>query len=116
MTYKINGTTLLAQPSEVTWIGRDILGIAANGHPIYPSLRTCQFQWDAMTVADYSQLLGFYTAQGVSGSSVVEMPKYNSTSYGFYAYTGCIIQEPSPESYFAEHLLNVVLVITGVRA
>jgi len=116
MTYKINGTEITLQPTIGRWLSRDILGIDGNGHAIYPGVYQFELQWQLEDVSEYYQLLSFFDGLTATGTVVVDLPKLRSSTYTFYAYTGCVIQEPDFGGYFTEHTKQVKLLVTNIRA
>jgi len=115
MTYKINGTDLTLQPTSGRWMPKDILGTDGSGHPIYSSLGEFQMKWELISPADFEQLNAFFV-NTVGGSYIVaELPKFDSSSYNFYGYTGCVLHAPEVAEYFSEYVMNAILVITGIR-
>ena len=116
MTYKINGTELTLQPTNGKWLPKVLMGVDGNGHPIYSAMRDFQLTWQLISPADFNQILLFFNAVITTGSAVAELPKFNSSTYTFYAYTGCVLQEPELAEFFNEYLTNATMVITGIRA
>lgn len=112
---KIQGTLLNLQPSSHNWIPRNSLGIDGGGHPIYPSVREYELKWDLMSISEYDQLINFYNAVSSTGSVVVDLPRYNNSSYTFYSYTGCTLQEPEIGGFFEECVQDVTLLILKIR-
>ena len=113
--FKINGTSLTLQPSSHKWLGRDNLGADGLGHPMYPAVREYELRWDAMTPAEFAQVQGFYDFVSSTGTVVVDLPKYANSTYSFYTYSGCVLQEPSFGGYFEENLQDVTLLILNIR-
>ena len=115
MTYKIDGTELNLQPTSGRWIENTSYGIDGRGHPVYSSLREFEISWDLIDIDDLDQIYSFYETCVLSGGSVVELPKYSYSSYSFYAYTGCVLYEPTVEQYFQEYVTNVRLLIAHIN-
>lgn len=115
MPYKINGTTLALQPEAGKWSETRSLGIDGNGHPIYPAVREYELVWGLMSVPEFNELYNFFLAQGVTGTVVAEIPQYNSATYTYYAYTGCVMHEPTAGEYFETYRKDVKLLIAKVR-
>jgi len=42
------------------------------------------------------------------------LPKYDSTTYVFYAYSGCCLYEPERGSYFSEYITETVFIIGNI--
>lgn len=114
MTYKLNGVELLIQPTSGRWIPRTAIGRDGRGHPIYPGVREFEMRWDLMYPSGTSQLQVVFDQVIVTGSAVVDLPRYNYPTYEFYAYTGCVLNEPEINAYFAENVTSVVMFISNV--
>ena len=114
MTYKVNGTEISTQPTTGRWMPRDSIGIDGNGHPIYVGVRRFELKWQLIDPATFNQLIGFYNSVAGTGSAVVDLPEYAKSTYAFYSYTGCIIEEPQIDAYFTQHHLNASLLITNI--
>jgi len=117
MTYKIDGVEFTLQPTSGRWLPRRSLGIDGNGHFIYPSVYEFEITWGIQSQAEWDQVLeDFFDAVTVTGSAVVELPEYRSPTYQFYAYTGCVIDEPQMSAYFNEHPTAVKMIVRKIRA
>lgn len=114
-TFKIDGIELLLQPTAHHWLARDILGIDGAGHPVYPGVREYELRFQLGGPSDYSQLQDFYEQIRVTGSVVVELPRYGYPDYVFFAYSGCNLHEPDFGGYFTEHLEEITLLVTNIR-
>jgi len=115
MTYKVNGVEITLQPTTGRWLGRAVLGVTGLAHPVYPSLRSYELVWGAMTPAEFNQLQTFFNAVITTGSAVVDLPQYGASTYTFYSYSGCALQEPEASVYFTEHQMDVTLIINKVQ-
>jgi len=115
MTYKINGTELVIQPTKGRWMDRQPVDIDGWGHPIYPPYRQFEMSWQLGTMEQADQLRDFFLAVGSTGTVVVDLPKYATDPYAFYAYTGCVLQEPSYGTFFTEHHTDIMLLVTRIR-
>jgi hypothetical protein len=115
MTYKINDTELLIQPTDAHWISRESLARDGVGHNIYPGIYQFEMTFQLEFTSGTSQLQDFYDAVAVTGTAVVELPRYNYPTYEFFAYSGCVIDEPIFDNYFAEHQRSVKLLISNIR-
>lgn len=113
--YRINGSDFLLQPTTGKWMPRQPLGIDGNGHTIYPALREFQLTWQTIDLASYNQLLTWFNGIGSTGTSVVDLPQFGASTYTFYSYTGCVLQEPVVEEYFMENELRASMFILGIR-
>lgn len=114
MTVKINGTTLAAQPASITWIDRESIGITGNGHGVYPGLRSCELRWDFLSASEFEEIHDFFENNNITGTVVVDLPKYKNTSYGDYSYSGTVLREPTFSEYFEQHYSNVSLLIVRI--
>src|SRR5512139_239587 len=103
MTYKVGGTEISIQPTSGRWIPRDVIEYDGNGHPIYPRLREFELRWQLLDDTTTNQLQTFFNSVGVTGSVVVDLPKYGDSTYAFYAYSGCVLNEPEFGRYFVEN-------------
>ena len=115
MTIKINGTELTLQPTSHGWIPKDRLGTGGAGHGFYAPVQEYELTWELVPLSDMYQIIDFFDTIGVTGTAVVELPKYKSTTYTFYPYSGCIINNPEVSSYFEQHETNVRLVVSNIR-
>lgn len=115
MTYKINGTELLLQPTTGRWLPREMLGVNGFGHPIYPAVREFEITWQLKGPSEANQLQNFFNSVGSTGTSVVELPQYAAATYVFYAYSGCVLHEPNYGEFFTQNILNVSLMISNIR-
>jgi len=112
-TYAINGTEFLA-PTSHRWIEREKLGNDGNGRPIYPSVGDFELSWELMSVADLQVLIDFARASQ-TGTVVADLPQWGAAGYLFYSYSGTYVNHPVAESYFAEHVQGVTVIINNVR-
>ena len=113
--YQINGTPFTTQPESGQWQARKILSLDGNGHPVYPPSREFVIQWSYLSAADLDQIIGFFSACGVTGSAVVTLPQWNKDPYTYFDYTGCIVQEPVIGAYDFFYATQVKLTITNIR-
>jgi hypothetical protein len=116
MTYKINGVELSTQPTSGNWLPRNVVGTDGNGHNVYPPNYQFEITWNLTYPSDFYQVLQMFDNLAITGSCVVDLPKYRSATYAFYSYTGCVVQEPEISPYFAENITDVKLLITNIRA
>lgn len=115
MTYKINGTDFLLQPTTGQWLDRELLGMDGNGRPIYSATRNFEVRWGAKTTTEFNQLKNFFDSVGTTGSLVVDLPMYGDATWQFESYTGCFVREPTASPYFQEHYMDVHLLVTNIR-
>jgi hypothetical protein len=117
MPYKINGTTILTQPTAGGWVARETLGVDGNGHAIYPSLREFEMVWDYIDLDTSHQLQDFYDTVSNTGTISVDLPLFNDVgATGTYqTYSGCVMREPEFGQYFEYHRGDVKLLIVRIR-
>ena len=116
MTYKINNTELLLQPTSGRWLARRELGTDGAAHPVYSGIREYLLTWGGMSPAQYSQLQGFFNVVITTGTASVDLPHHANSTYGFRTYSGCTLSEPSQDApYFTENYLDVSLTIRKIN-
>ena len=115
MTYKIGGVEFPIQPTTGHWVDRPIFGITGDGHAMYPGVREFEIRWGLLDATGTNQLWNFFNAILVTGTAVVELPKYASPGWIFYAYTGCLVREPGFGAYFNQHTQDVTLIVSQIR-
>jgi len=115
MTYKINGVEFTLQPTEGLWVFPDFIGIDGNGHPIYPATKQFEITWSLISAADAKQIYDFVAAIGSTGTAVVDLPDYNSSTYTFKSYSGCVLYFPSVGPYFYEHQTDLTLIVGNIK-
>jgi hypothetical protein len=115
MSYKIGGTELLIQPTSGRWLPRESLARDGAGHSVYPGVYQFEMTFQLEFTSGTSQLQDFYDAVAVTGTAVVDLPRYNYPTYEFFSYSGCVIDEPVFDSYFAEHQQEIKLVVSNIR-
>lgn len=114
-SYAVNGTEITIQPTSGKWIPREPLGVDGNGHFIYPPYREFEMNWGLIDSDEANQLQNFFNSIGLTGTAIVDLPKYADLDYTFFSYSGCVLQEPSFGDYFTEHPMDVTLTITKIR-
>lgn len=114
MTYKVNGTEISIQPTTGKWVNRENIGVDGNGRTVYVGVRAFELKWQALDPATFYQLHNFFNAVVVTGTAVVDLPEYAKSTYAFYSYTGCVINEPEIGEYFSQNHLNASLLITNI--
>lgn len=115
MTYAINGVSLTLQPTRGQWMPRTVLGIDGNGKAVYAPYRQFQMSFDLTSQSDFDELRTYFDSLSVTGSLIVDLPRWDTTTYGFRSYTGCLIREPEGANYFTKYKQNVTLLITNIR-
>lgn len=113
-TYAINAVDIC--PESARWNDRNILGVDGNGHPIYPSLREFEFGWGFLSMADYNVLQSARNLVGSTGTITVDLPDLSTSDFRFTRYSGTIVHEPSVGAYFVDHVSDVRLIISKIRA
>lgn len=115
MTYKIQGTELLIQPTSGRWMPRESLARDGWGHNVYPGVYQFEMVFGLEFPSGTAQLQDFFDSVNVTGTAVVDLPRYNYPTYEFFSYSGCVIDEPTFERYFTEHQTSVKLLISNIR-
>ena len=112
---EINGVPLLTQPTEIIWQKRDILGYDGTGHVIYAAHRAAQLKWDLMSVEDFGLLRENYESQSATGTVLINLPMWASTTFGFTGYVANM-HEPEVDAYFMGYLQKVSVMLTRILA
>ena len=115
MTYKVNGTEFVLQPTSGRWVQRNELGRSGSGHPIYSGVREFELVFQLASTSDFNQLQTWFNAVGNTGTVVVDLPQYGAVTYTFFSYTGCVINEPVMDAYFSQYHTNVSMLITNIE-
>jgi hypothetical protein len=115
MTFKINSVPFVVQPSSHHWVSRPSLGFDGGGHPMYVAVRSYEMSWDFMNISGAMQIQNFYNLCSVSGTVIVDLPAFQAGSYVFKSYTGCVLQEPTFDTYFNEFEQTLKLVVNNIR-
>ena len=113
-TYAVNGTDFLMQPTTGRWLPRPLVGITGDGHPVYPQTREYELRWTLDTPADFDQMRLWFESCFITGTLVIDLPQWDSSTYTFRSYTGCVLYEPEQNVYFAEHHTDVVMIVGSV--
>lgn len=113
-TYALNGTDFLIPPTTGRWRERTPLDFSGDGHPTYPAIREFEIRWNLIDQASVNQAHTWFE-QTISGTVSLDLPAYNSSSYVFQTYSGCILYEPGRGSYFSEHTTEFVLIAGSIR-
>jgi len=109
-----NGSVLITQPSTHGWNQRDSVGIDGNGVEVYVAPREYSLKFDLLDTDEFNQIYTLFLAQGVTGSLVSTLPKWNASPYQWYQYSGTIIREPTYEGYFQNYYQNVYLLVVRI--
>ena len=115
MSWKINGIDFVLEPTSFRWLTRNSYGEDGWGHPVYVAPREFELKWNLISPTGANQLQNFFNAIGSTGTAVVEIPQYAAPTYVFYAYTGCVVHEPTWGSYFAQNYSDCTLLITNIH-
>lgn len=113
-TYAINAVDIC--PEGARWNDRDAIGIDGDGHPIYPTFREFEFNWGLLSMADYNVLYSARNLVGSTGTVTVDLPDLTKNDFRFTRYSGTIIHEPSVGAYFVDHVSDVRVLVTKIRA
>jgi hypothetical protein len=112
-SYAINGVEL-SQPSTGKWLGRENLGTDGNGRTIYPVLRSYLLSWDLMSTLELNQIIN-WNLSSVTGTVIMDLPKWGDANYTFYSYSGTVSKEPEVGEYFVTYVTNVSWEINNIR-
>lgn len=115
MPIAINGTDLLMQPTEHGWVARDEVGVSGDGHSIYSATREYRLVFNLESAANMNQIVAFFNAVSTTGTITATLPQWNSATYTFANYSGCVLREPSFSNYFEEHAEQVSFQIANIR-
>lgn len=113
-SYAINGTELTIQPTSGRWIPQNSLGTTGAGVPIYPRVREFELRWNLSDVALANSVRSYFAALQYTGTVVIDLPKYTASDYQFFSYSGCSLYQPEYGNYFAEHLMDVVMIVGNI--
>jgi hypothetical protein len=113
-TYAIFGTEFTIQPTYGQWVNRNPIGISGDGHEIYGRTHEFECYWSLVSQDAIQQLNNYFLQVGISGTLVIALPEYGSSTYEFINYTGCTISELERRDYFSEHTKDVKLRIRNI--
>jgi len=113
-SFAVNGTNLQLQPSSSGWVTREQIGVDGDFRSLYPAIRQYKMTWELMSHSDLKQLIDIQLAC-VTGSVVVDLPKWGDATYTFYSYTGTFANEPEVGSYFTDHIADVSMIFQRIR-
>jgi hypothetical protein len=115
MSYKVNGTEFTLQPETGQWNAqRSSYGTSGGGHGIYPRAKTFELKWGFLSASEFNQLLNFYLITSSTGTVVMDLPEYGSSTYQFKSYSGTIIQEPETGSFFEGFYSDVRIIVNQI--
>ena len=112
--FAFNGNVLSHQPTNHNWEDRDVIGTDGNGQNVYVAPREYKLQWDYLNTEEWNEIYAYFLAQGVTGSVTSSLPKWRTTPYQFYNYSGTVLREPTYENWFENFYSNVRLTIVRI--
>jgi len=112
--FGLNGGVFLQQPTEHHWLDREQIGTDGNGAAVYVAPRQYEMKWDFIDTDVWNDLYAFFIAQSVTGTVVATLPKWNTTPYQMYNYSGCIIREMTYDGWFQNYYTNTKLLIVRI--
>ena len=113
-TMGLNGTQFTHQPTDHHWVAREPIGIDGNGTAVYPALREYEMKFDFIDTEEWNSMYQAFLAEGVTGTVVVTLPKWNTTPYTMYNYSGCIVREIEYENWFQNYYVGVRLLVVRI--
>jgi hypothetical protein len=115
-TYAVNGVDFSLQPTTGKWIARETFGVDGHGHPIYSPIRSFEVSWQLSHPSDLKQIIDAYNLISTTGTSSFDLPKWGTAILTeFHTYSGCIVDEPILEDYFAGYSQNIRWTIRNIR-
>ena len=114
-SFAVNGTAFTLQPFQFGWNDKEVIGEDGTGRPLYPAVTTFTIKWKLMGTADFKQINDFYQAVSVSGTAIVDLPKWGDTDYTFQSYSGTYLTRPTFEKYFNGYIEGVSMTVTNIR-
>jgi len=113
-TYAISNTEFIIQPTSGRWLPRTPIGITGDGHEIYGRTHEFECRWSLASQDQIGQLHNFFLQVGISGTVMVSLPEYGSSTYEFVNYSGCTISELERGDYFSENTTEMRLLIRNI--
>lgn len=110
----LNGYVFTHQPTDHHWMPKEPTGIDGNGIAVYPAYREYELKFDFLDTDEWTNTYQAFQAQGVTGSLVAVLPKWNATPYQWYSYSGVQIREMEYDGWFQNYYQNVRLLIVKV--
>ena len=107
--------SITLHPTYGRWVPKEQVGVDGFGHPVYPAVRDYELRWDLISPQDFDQFQGVYDAIQNTGTVVATLPRWGSSTYEYYSYSGCILREPEMGDYFEGHITQAVLLIMNIR-
>lgn len=114
MSYRINGTEFIIQPTTGRWMERGMLDMSGDGHPIYGAVREFELRWNLISQDQVEQAQEWYE-RTISGTVSIDLPKFRGSTYEFQTYSGCSLYEPGRGVYFTEHTTEFILMVGNIR-
>jgi hypothetical protein len=113
-TFAFNGTVLDAQPTTHGWVHKEPIGIDGNGIAIYPNFGSYEMRWDFLSTDQFDQIYDYFNNQGTTGSVVAALPKWHTSPYQFYSYSGSVLREPEYKDWFQNYYTDTKLLIVRI--
>lgn len=110
-----NGTVLSEQPTDHHWLDREQIGTDGNGAAVYVAPRQYELRWDFLDTDQFNNIYQFFLNQSVTGTVVSTLPKWRTSPYTMYAYSGTVLREPTYESWFQNYYVNTKLLIVRIN-
>jgi len=115
-TFAVNNVNFTLQPTTGKWVTRESFGVDGNGHTIYSPIRSFELSWQLSHPSDLKQIIDAYNLISTTGTSSFDLPKWGTATLGeFHTYSGCVVDEPNTEEYFAGYTQNIRWIIRGIR-
>ena len=109
-----NGTVLNEQPTTHGWKEREVVGVDGNGISVYVAPREYELVWDYLDTEQFNEIYSFFLTQGTTGTIVTTLPKWKTSPYTMYAYSGTILREPQFEGFFQNYYVNTKMLIVRI--
>ena len=110
----LNGTVFSHQPTDHHWTDREMIGVDGNGVAVYPAVREYELKFDFVDTDEWNSMYQPFISQGVTGTVIATLPKWNTTPYQFYNYSGCVNRELTYENWFQNYYVNVKMLIVRI--
>lgn len=114
MTYQINGTDFLLQPTTGRWMPRAPVEITGDGHPVYSAVREFELRWQLSDAESVDQLRDWFETTLLTGTASVALPSRSTGTYSFQTYTGCVLYEPEQGVFFNEFTTDLVMIVGNI--
>jgi len=110
----LNGVMFTQQPSDHHFLDREPIGIDGNGTAVYSALREYELKWDLVDTDVWNEMYAYFLAQGVTGTLVATLPRWDTTPYQFYNYSGVIMREMTYENWFQNYYMGVKMLLVKI--